>query len=297
MLNSVLFYIGTTIIWGSTWLAIQYQVDSANPVWSVAYRFGIAALILFAYCFIKKIPMHFSKKAHLVIFGQSALMFSINYIFYYLGSAHLISGYVAVIGATLAMVNIINARIFLKTPFNYMTLMGAFVGIIGLVIVFWQEFASMKTSSVGMKTLVLAIVCSLIGTYIASLGNIMSKRMQDLSLPILQTNAWGMLYGTIITSLIALAFHLPMQIHFSTSFLLSLLYLSLFGSVIAFGMYLKLIGTIGPERAGYLFVLTPIVAIVLSSIFEGFRWEISTGVGILMILGGNVLVMLAPKRS
>jgi drug/metabolite transporter (DMT)-like permease len=296
MLNTAL-YIGTILIWGSTWLAIQYQVDSVNPVWSVAYRFAIATAILFCYCLIKKLPMQFNRQQHLAILLQSFLMFSINYILYYLGSAHLISGYVAILGASIAIINIFNCTIFLKTPLNQKALLGAIIGITGLVIVFWQEFASIRAGEIVIQTLALAVVYCLLGTYCASLGNIVSKRNQDLNLPIVQTNAWGMLYGTIITSIIALAFRLPMHIDFSMSYLFALLYLSLFGSVFAFGLYLKLLGSIGPDRAAYLFIVTPIVALVLSSFFEGFHWQITTVIGIVMILAGNVLVMSAPREK
>ncbi|MFN7097498.1 MAG: DMT family transporter [Gammaproteobacteria bacterium] len=296
MINTAL-YIGTILIWGSTWLAIQYQVDSVNPVWSVAYRFAIATIILFVYCFAKKLPMKFNKQEHLAILLQSALIFSINYILYYLGSAHLISGYVAILGATIAIINIFNCRLFLNMPLNKKALLGAIIGIAGLVVVFWQEFASIKAGDMAFETLAMAVFFCLLGTYVASLGNIVSKRNQDLNLPIVQTNAWGMLYGTLITASIAAAFRLPMHIDFSFQYLFALLYLSLFGSVIAFGLYLKLLGSIGPDRAAYLFVVTPIVALILSSFFEGFHWESSTIVGILMILAGNTLVMSAPKPA
>lgn len=294
MLN-LTYYVATILIWGSTWLAIQYQVDSVNPVWSVAYRFAIATAIIFLYCMIKKLPMRFSREQHLAILLQSFLMFSTNYILYYLGSQHLISGYVAILGATIAIINIFNCHIFLRTPLNYQALIGAIIGITGLVIVFWEEFASIKAGAIEFKTLIVAVILCLLGTYSASLGNIVSKRNQDLEIPVVQSNAWGMLYGTIITSIIGFAFRLPMHIDFSLSYLFALLYLSLFGTVIAFGLYLKLIGSIGPERAAYLFVVTPIVALLLSSFFEGFHWQITTAIGIIMILAGNTIVMSAPK--
>ena len=290
MLN-ILLYLGTILIWGSTWLAIQFQVADVNPVWSVAYRFGLASLILFLCCLIKKIPLRFTKEQHAFIFLQSIFMFSLTYIFYYLGSAHLKSGYVAILGATVTVMNIVNARLFLAMPIQSKTLIGSLSGVLGLVIVFWQEFSSLKMGDISAHTLMLAILSCLIASYTGSLGNVLSKRNQNQRIPILSSNAWGMLYGTLFTVLIAGIIHAPLSFRFTPSYISALLYLSIFGSVIAFGFYLKLIGSLGPDKAAYIFVLTPIVALILSSFFEAFHWQLSTLIGIILILVGNSIVM------
>jgi drug/metabolite transporter (DMT)-like permease len=214
-----------------------------------------------------------------------------------MGSAHLISGYVAIAGATIAIINIFNARLFLNTALNGWVISGALIGIAGLFLVFWNEFAKTFHDHDSMHLLIIAIAYCLLGTYFASLGNIMSKRNQQLNMPILQTNAWGMLYGTICTTLIAILLHEPMKLSFSLSYITALLYLSTFGTVIAFGMYLRLLGSIGPERAAYIFILTPIVALVLSSLFEDFHWQFSTLCGIALILLGNLFVMHKPATT
>lgn len=296
-MTNLLFYISTILIWGSTWLGIQYQVNGTSIVWSVAYRFALASAILFLYCFATRASLKFNRQEHMAIFLQSLMMFSVNYILIYMGSEHLISGYVAIAGATIAIINILNARLFLKTELNSRVITGAIVGIIGLLLVFWNEFAKTFHDHGSMHVLIIAIGYCLLGTYFASLGNILSKRNQQLNMPVLQTNAWGMLYGTCCSVIIALFLHEPITFTLSFSYITALVYLSTFGTVLAFGMYLRLIGCIGPERAAYIFVLTPIVALILSSFFESFQWQFSTLGGIALILLGNLLVMRKPTPT
>ncbi len=289
MTNS-LYYLITIIIWGTTWIGIQYQVESVDPLWSVVYRFGSASLILFIFCLLAGKSLYFSRKEHGIIMLQSIFLFSVNYILYYAGSQHLISGYVAITAATIAIMNIFNSHLFLKTPFNARKMLGAVIGVFGLVVVFWDEFLGAILGKSELKELMVGAILCLVATYVASLGNVISKHNQDLKLPVLQTNAWGMLYGTLATMIIALCMGKMPGIDWSAPYLLSLGYLSFFGTVIAFGTYLKLVGNIGPERAAYVFVLTPIVALVLSSFFEEFQWTLSTLIGIALILLGNILV-------
>lgn len=296
-MSNTLRYILTILIWGSTWLAIQYQVDSVNPIWAVSYRFGLAAILLFGLCKLRKIPLGFSLTQHRQIIFQSLFMFSLAYIFYYMGSVHLNSGYIAILGASVVIMNIFNGRLFLGIPLSRQAIIGALLGIIGLCIVFAQELTSLHSGAIHLKTLIIAILLTLLGNFMGSIGNIISKSNQNHHIPIFASNAWGMLYGSLFTALIALVTgHMP-TFSFAPSFLFSLFYLSILGSIIAFEFYLRLIGELGPDKAAYVFVITPIIALVWSSFFEAFQWQLSTFMGISLILIGNSIMMHKPSNK
>jgi drug/metabolite transporter (DMT)-like permease len=100
-----------------------------------------------------------------------------------------------------------------------------------------------------------------------------------------------MMYGALFVALYALAAGRSFSFDGSISYLLSLGYLALFGSVLAFGAYLTLVGRIGAGRAGYINVAIPIVALLLSTLFEGLRWQVCMVAGIALCVGGNILVL------
>jgi drug/metabolite transporter (DMT)-like permease len=187
--------------------------------------------------------------------------------------------------------NLVNGRLFLGTAIEFQVLLGGALGLAGLVLMFWPEMAAVNFSG----PVITGLLLSFAATYLASLGNITSARNQRMRLPVVQTNAYGMAYGTLCMSLMALAADVPLAIDLSPTYLFSLLYLALFGSVIAFGCYLSLVGRIGPGRAAYATLLFPVVALALSTFWEGYQWSLTGVSGILLILGGNYLA-LARKR-
>lgn len=297
-MTNFLCYAITAFIWGSTWYAIQCQLGSVSPLWSVAYRFTIASFILLAYCLIKKYNLKYDMKSHLYIALQGLLLFCINYILFYLASVYLISGVIAVLFASIQIFNIINSRIFLKHPITLNIFVGALVGLSGLVIVFSSELNKFYPHHAhSLSGQLLGLFVCIIGALSASLGNIMSVYNQKQRIPILQTSAIGMLYGAIFTSIIALIFKQQPTFIWSFSYIGSMLYLIVFGTIVAFGAYLTLLKNIGPGRAAYLFVLTPIIALAISSFIEHFQWHVSTIIGVVLILLGNILVMMKPNIS
>lgn len=291
-MTNLFFYLMTVMIWGSTWLAIKFQLGAIDPALSVAYRFALAALLLFAWCLARRLPMRFGGPAHLFIALQGVLLFALNYLFFYLAEVQIASGLAAVVFSTIVVMNLVNGRIFLGTPIEGKVLFGGLLGLLGLLLVFWPEMAATHFSGPVLHGLLLSFVA----TYLASLGNIVSARNQRLTLPVVQTNAYGMAYGALCMGLLVLVRGTPLAIDLSGPYLASLLYLALFGSVIAFGCYLSLVGRIGPGRAAYTTLLFPIVALVLSTIWEDYRWTASGVSGILLILCGNYLA-LARKTS
>jgi drug/metabolite transporter (DMT)-like permease len=288
---NLLFYTATILIWGSTWLGIKFQLGTIDPALSVAYRFALAAVILFSWCFARRLPMLFSRNDHLYIAMQGFFLFAFNYLLFYLSELYITSGLAAVVFSTIVVMNLLNGRIFLGTPIELKVLFGGAMGMLGLVFLFWPEMAAVDFSGPVM----LGLLLSFVATYLASLGNILSARNQNRKLPIVQTNAFGMAYGSLCMVLVVVATGAPLTIDLSAPYLLSLVYLALFGSVIAFGCYLSLVGRIGPGRAAYATLLFPVVALALSTIWEDYQWTISGFCGIALILCGNYLALVKQR--
>ncbi len=288
---NLIFYTATIMIWGSTWLAIKFQLGSVEPALSVAYRFALAALMLFLWCAARRLPMRFSRADHVYIAMQGFFLFAFNYLLFYLSELYITSGLAAVVFSTIVVTNLLNGRIFLGTPIEMRVLLGGALGMSGLILLFWPEMAAVNFSG----PVILGLLLSFAATYLASLGNILSARNQLRKLPVVQTNAFGMAYGSLCMILVVLLSGAPITIDLSATYLFSLLYLALFGSVIAFGCYLSLVGRIGPGRAAYATLLFPMVALMLSTIWEDYRWTLFGLCGIALILGGNYLALVRIK--
>jgi drug/metabolite transporter (DMT)-like permease len=242
---------------------------------------------------MRNLPMLFTRKDHLFIALQGTFLFCFNYLLFYLAELHLTSGLAAVIFSTILLMNMINGAIFLKTPLDTRVIIGGIIGLSGIVLVFLPELTSFSFSSEKVRGILLCILA----TYLASLGNILSARNQKNQLPIIQTNGFGMAYGAVI--MLALAFFTGKTFQFVQTFeyLGSLIYLSIFGTIIAFGCYLALIGNIGADRAAYATLLFPLVALAISTVWEGYKWSGSALFGVGLILCGNLLMIQRKKQQ
>jgi drug/metabolite transporter (DMT)-like permease len=286
MKNLILFSI-PALIWGSTWLAITFQLGVVDPLVSVFYRFLLAAIILFIYCGLIKMNLKYNAKQHFFMALQGTLLFGINYWLVYLAEAHLKSGLVAVIFSTIIFLNIFNGLIFLKSKIRLNVLSSALIGFAGIMLVFKDEILNFNFSSDQSSALILAFLS--VGT--ASLGNITSAYNQRNKLPVVQTNAYGMLYGSLLMLLLVFITGTPLSFDASLPYISSLIYLALFGSVIAFWGYLTLLGNIGADRAAYVTLVFPIIALLLSTFFEDYTWSLISVLGIALISAGNFLML------
>ncbi|KAA3609666.1 MAG: EamA family transporter [Calditrichaeota bacterium] len=284
---NILLYCIAAFIWGSTWLAIKYQLGVVDPLVSVAYRFGFSAILLLVYCRIAGLNLRYSFNEHKQIALQGLLLFGVNYWFVYMAETELPSGLVAVIFSMIVLLNIFNSAIFLKTAIRPHVLVGALIGLSGIAIIFKNELFNFSLQN---KTAIALGLCILSAVF-ASLGNITSAYNQKIKLPVIQTNAFGMLYGSIVMFFIASVLGKSINFDYSAGYVISLLYLSIFGSVIAFGAYLTLVGRIGADRAGYIALIFPIIALALSTVFEKYIWTLPAVAGFALILLGNLLVI------
>ena len=290
MLNFFL-YVSASLIWGSTWLAIKLQLTQVPPILSVAYRFCLAALILLAYCRLTRKRLNFSLRDHSFMMLQGFTLFGLSYCGSYLATAYMTSGLVAVIFSTILMWNIINLRIFIKQPVAWRAFYGGVLGLTGICLVFWQDLVSLSATR-GLIGLFIALA----GAYLASAGNVVGSRNAKKGVPVTQANAYGMAYGGLLTLFIHFALGGTLTMDWSIGYLGPMLYLTLFGSIAAFGCYMLLIGRIGAEYAAYVTLLMPIIALILSTMFEGYRWTANALVGVSLVLAGN-LIILTPKST
>ncbi len=286
-MSDLALYALSVLIWGSTWLAIKFQLGIVPPAVSVAWRFAAAALILMVYARFKRLRLRFDARTHLWLALQGLLLFGVNYVLVYLSEQSLTSGLVALIFSLMAFCNILGLRLFFSVPVKPAALSGAILGVIGVTLVFWPELAHFSTSPARR----LGVLFALLGTAAASLGNMTATRNHNYRLPVIQANAWAMMYGAIFVAAYAMMDGQHFAFDRSPQYVASLLYLALFGSVVAFVAYLTLLGRIGADRAGYAGVAIPIVALALSTLFEDLRWDATMVGGIALCVAGNVLVL------
>jgi drug/metabolite transporter (DMT)-like permease len=296
-MQNAAFYLLTSLIWGSTWLVITFQLGVVAAEASIVYRFALAALLLMVYTLARRLPMRFTPRQHAFIALQGTFLFSLNYILVYLAEQNLTSGLVAIVFSMLILSNVVLGAVFLRNPIRPRVVLGGVIGVAGLALVFGPELAGFAQGGGWRLGLLLAAAAVLS----ASVGNILSARNQRAGLPVVQTNAYGMAYGAAVTLVIAVVRGVPFTFDPSPSYILSLLYLAVFGSVIAFGTYLTLIGRMGVDRAAYIGVIFPLVALLLSMLFEGLNLGAVGLVGVALVAAGNVLALNrrrpAPARN
>lgn len=287
MNSTVFLFIATLLCWGPTWYIIKFQIGIVDPMVSVFYRFFLASLLILFFCFIKKINLRFSLKEHFYIAILGILLFNINYVLFYLSTQYLISGFVALCFSSILFMNVINNLIFNQKAPKLMTIVGGSIGTIGLIIIFLDEILYFEFSS---KT-GFGIFLGVIATYFASLGNLVSAYTSKIKLNVIAVTGLGMLYGSLSLVIYLLSMGNQFTFDFNYSYILSLIYLSVFGSVFGFSLYLTLIKKIGSNDAAYVAIIMPLIALFVSTIFENLHWNMNLIIGALMIIFGNILIL------
>ena len=286
-MSNVALYTVAVVIWGSTWLAIEFQLGVVEPEVSIVYRYALAAGLLFAWSAIRGLSLRFDWRAHFWFALLGILLFSLNYVLAYRAQILISSALCAIAFSMILWMNIVNARLFFGVRSTPQVTAGALLGAAGVLTLFAPQIGELTLSDSVFGGLMLA----LLGAVSASFGNIASQHVQQQQLPIVQSNAWGMFYGTLWTAGYVIYQGYDFTYDASPAYTMSLLYLSVFGSVVAFGAYLTLVGRIGAHRAGYATVMFPIVALLLSCVFEGLQLDVPTIAGASMAVAGNLLVL------
>jgi drug/metabolite transporter (DMT)-like permease len=274
-------------IWGSTWIAITFQLGTVAPEVSVFYRFVLASALLFAWCRAKGMPLAFSASQHAGMALQGLLMFSVSYVFTYYAEQTIVSGVVAVGYSASPLINLLLLRVLFGKPMSRRVALGGVLGLAGIVLVFWPEFVRLEASEATRAGVFYATAAVLISAF----GSMAAHRNQSAGLPIWQTMAWGMLYGSVANLAIVVALGRPFDFDWRAPYVLSMAYLAIFGSILAFGSFLHLLERVGAARAGYIGVIIPIVALGISSLFEGYRWSLLALAGVSISVAGNVIIL------
>ncbi|AGB82457.1 DMT(drug/metabolite transporter) superfamily permease [Serratia sp. FGI94] len=289
---NALLYLAVVLIWGTTWIAIslQQQGTVAIPV-SISYRFVIAALVLWLALLLTRRLRRISLRDHLFCILQGCCVFGLNFYCFYLAAATIGSGLESVIFSMAVLFNALNARIFFGQRPGPNLLPAALLGICGIVALFWHELRDAQP----VPELLRGVGLCLLGTLGFSLGNMIGSRHQRRGLDILSTNTYAMSYGALLMGLLAWAQGASFQIEWSSRYLGSLLYLAIFGSVIAFAAYFSLLGRIGASAAAYSTLLFPLVALTISTLYEGYVWHGNAVLGLCLILLGNLAMFSNPR--
>ncbi len=279
-------YFGVILFWGSSWFAIKLQLGLVPEAISIAYRFYIASLILFLFCLLFKRKFDLKLKEIKWVFLQGIFLFSLNYYFIYLGTNYIKTGLVAVIFSTVSIFVLFNGTIFFREKLNFNILLGALIGIIGLILIFNKE---LQMYSFNTK-IITGIILTIVGTYFASIGMLISQRNQKNHIPLVQTNTISMFMGATFIMIIALTTKNKLIFDFDFQYISSLLYLSMVGSVLGFGFYLKLLNNIGVGKASYVNVVTPVLALGISTLYENYTWDFLNSLGLALVIFGNLII-------
>lgn len=278
------------VIWGTTWIAIYLQQGPVAAPVSIFWRFAVATALMMLIMQIRGKLRTLSLRDHLFCLLQGSCVFCFNFWCFYTAAAWINTGLESVIFSMAVLFNAVNSFFFFgqKPPLRFYC--AAALGLTGIVTLFWQDLMNSGFSG----SLLLGIGLSALGTFGFSLGNMISLRHQKKGLEVMTTNSWAMLYGTLLIATIALLRGDNFTPQWTLSYIGALLYLAVFGSVIAFGAYFTLVGRIGASNAAYSTLLFPLVALSFSTVYEGYSWQVNAVAGLILILVGNLVMFARP---
>lgn len=273
---------GPTLIWASTWHVILYQLASGVPVLnSVGWRFGVAALLLAAVAAWQQQSLRMPWSAHGLMLATGIVQYSGNYFSVYEAERHIPSGLVAVLFCLMVFGNALSGRIFFGQLVTRRFIGASAGGVAGVVLIFWPEIAATGSRPTAMYGLMLGLAAVLA----ACIGNVLTLTLTRRGLPLVPVLAWSMGYGSVFLLVMSLVTGQGLHFVWQTSYVLSLLYLAVFGSVIAFVLYFKLAQRQGTARAALTGVVIPVIALALSALLEGWQPTPLSLAGMVLCLG------------
>jgi drug/metabolite transporter (DMT)-like permease len=286
-------YATAVLIWGSTWIAITFQLGPVAEEVSVAYRFGLASIVLFAYAAISGRRLRIPLESYGFVVLMGVLMYSGSYMLVYHATSYVTSGLVAVIFSLIVVSNAFFERIFFRKPLEGRMMLASALGVGGVAFLFWPEVSSFDLGNRAVIGIALA-TCAVV---LASLGNMSAIVNTARKLPVMAVNAHAMAWGGVTSVVVAFLMGRSINFSFEPAYVFSLFYLAIFGSAIAFGAYLELLRLIGSARAAYTSVLFPIVALIISTFFENYQWSSLAVAGIALIVAGNWLALTKIRKE
>lgn len=283
-----------TIIWGSTWLVIRGQLGAVPPAWSICYRFVMASAGMFALACVRRVPLNVGRAGLVFAFWLGLSQFVLNYNFVYLAEQYLTSGLVALLYALLLIPNSLLALFFFRESVGRAFLAGSTIALGGVVLLLVHEY---RASLVAPDKVLLGMAFTIAGILGASASNVMQGARVARQLPMVALLAWAMLLGAVMDGAWAWIVSGPPVFDSRPAYMAGTAYLALAGSVATFPLYFRLIQVIGTGRASYVGVLVPVLAMLLSTLFEGYRWSLLSALGALLALAGMVVAMRAKQAK
>ena len=277
-----------TLIWGSTWLVIKDQLGEVPPTWSVTYRFIIAAAGMFAFAKLSGASLRIGREGHALALIFGVPQFCLNFNFVYAAELYITSGLVAVVFALLLVPNSLLGWFFLKHRVTRGFILGSAVALAGVALLFVQE---MRASPSPPRDIAIGIGVTLLGVLAASGANVLQATERLRRRPVAAMVAWGMAYGVLANALLAWILFGPPVVESRAGYWIGLVYLGLAASALCFTLYFGIIRRIGPARAAYSSVLVPVIAMALSTAFEGYRWTTVAAAGGVLALFGLLIAL------
>ncbi len=278
-----------SLIWGSTWFVITGQIGAAPPQWAVAYRFMIAAPAMFALTIVTGNALRMPGKAHVLALAMGLFQFSGNYSLVYQAERHVTSGVVAILIGLMIVPNAVLGSVILGQAITRRFLLGSAIAIGGIVLLMINEAQSARIAG----DVALGAWLGIGAMLAASISNVIQANPTGRSVPLFTLIAWAMLYGVGFDIALAWTAAGPPVVPSTAVFWLGTAYLALAGSVVTFPLYYTLIRTIGAGRAAYHNVLVIVVAMVISTLLEGYHWSLLALAGALLALCGLLVALRA----
>lgn len=280
-----------TLCWGTTWYAITLQFGVVDPIVSVSYRFALAAALLFVWCALRRETIWLTPAQHVWALGVGAVTFAFNYPLVYLAEERVTSAVVAVTFASMAFINLIGFRLAFGQRAPALAWAAAGLGIAGVALLSWEEIAA---ANFGTRALI-GIALTLIAVVAAVVGNIFARRNEMLHVGVVASTGWAMGYGALILAVFATVTGREWVFESTWEYVLSLLHLTVNGSVIAFVLYYGLARRRGYATASYISALAPPVAMLVSTLFEAKTWGLMALSGVALVLFGQWLLLKAKR--
>lgn len=285
-------YALTVIAWSLSWYAIEFQVGTVANEVNIVWRFAIATALMFGWVVLKQGRLRFVLAEHMRFMALGVLMFSSNFLLFYYGAGYLVSGLLSVVFSLASVMNMMLGAVVMRERPSPRILLGGLTGFCGIALMFLPEIFGHE---LGGGTLVGLAFC-VAGTFSFCVGNVISAAGMRKGLPLVSMNAWGMLYGTLWSAILAFLMGRTFTVEPTVAYFGSLLFLAVVSTIMGFAAYLTLLGRIGAARAGYATVMFPIFALLVSTVLEGYRWTAFAIVGLALVAIGNVLVVRGGRR-
>ncbi|MDY7097320.1 MAG: DMT family transporter [Pseudomonadota bacterium] len=286
----------TGTIWGSTWLVITGQIDGVPAAWSVFYRFALATPALFLVAFLMKRRLKLNRPEQILAMIVGLFQFSGNFLFVYHAELYVTSGIVAMMFGLLMVPNAIFARLFLGERPQGGFILGSAIAIVGVSFLLVHEWQANPNAGVIGGNVALGILLAMLGIIAASVANVVQANPTGRGVPMVSLLAWAMLYGTVFDLGFALLTAGPPPLPTSGTYWMGIVYLALIGSVVTFPLHYNLVREIGAGRTAYNSILTISVAMLLSTLFEDYRWTWLTAGGMVLAVIGMVLALRSKQR-